>query len=179
MPSENFSRSFNMHKGENMLKFYDIDEKYVDFLKAFDRQVPNIRYDSNNKFVCGTVLNINGVKYYAPISHNTTKQKTNIQIFDNGIPISTMRFSFMIPALDFVLKEKKFSEIEKYDRNYANLLRAEYKFCKDNKKDIYDKAMAVYKIGCNKNHKYNYTCCDFKLLEEHYKEYNQNKDATN
>ena len=45
-----------------MLKFYDIDEKYVQFLKTLDRQVPNIRYDTNNKFVCGVVLYVNRVK---------------------------------------------------------------------------------------------------------------------
>ena len=54
-----------------MLKFYDIDENYIQFLKTIDRQVPDVKYDSNNKFLCGVVLEINGVKYYAPISHKT------------------------------------------------------------------------------------------------------------
>ena len=47
-----------------MLKFYDIDEDYIKFLKTIDKQVPNVKYDSNNKFLCGVVLDINGVKYY-------------------------------------------------------------------------------------------------------------------
>lgn len=46
-----------------MLKFYDIDKGYIDYLKTFDRQVPNIEYSSNNKFVCGIVLEENGIKY--------------------------------------------------------------------------------------------------------------------
>ncbi len=57
-----------------MLKFYDIDKEYINFLKTFDKQVPNIAYSSNNKFVCGIVLEVNGIKYYAPISHKTDKQ---------------------------------------------------------------------------------------------------------
>ena len=57
-----------------MLKFYDIDKDYVKFLKTLDRQVPNIEYTSNNKFVCGIVLEVNNVKYYAPISHKTDKK---------------------------------------------------------------------------------------------------------
>ena len=102
-----------------MLKFYDIDENYIQFLKTIDRQVPDVKYDSNNKFLCGVVLEINRVKYYAPISHKTDKQQTNLQIFDNGVPISTIRFSFMIPAFDEVLTYQNFKDIAKIDPNYA------------------------------------------------------------
>ena len=94
-----------------MLRFYDIDTDYIKFLKTIDHQVPNVKYNSNNKFVCGIVLEVNNIKYYAPISHKTEKQQTNIQIFDNGKPISTIRFSFMLPAFDDVLFLKDFKEI--------------------------------------------------------------------
>lgn len=154
-----------------MLRFYDIDESYIQFLKTIDKQVPNVKYDSNNKFVCGVVLDINGVKYYAPISHKTDKQQTSLQIFDNGIPISTIRFSFMIPAFDDVLTVKNFKDIAKVNPPYASLLQAEYSYCSSHIKDIEAKALAVYKIGCNKNHRLNFTCCDFKKLEEKYMDY--------
>ena len=52
-----------------MLKFYDIAEDYVKYLQTIDRQIPNIHYNTNNKFICGIVFEIKGVKYYAPISH--------------------------------------------------------------------------------------------------------------
>ena len=61
-----------------MLKFYDIDENYIQFLKTIDRQVPDVKYDSNNKFLCGVVLEINGVKYYAL---SLIKQINNRQIY--------------------------------------------------------------------------------------------------
>lgn len=154
-----------------MIKFYDIDEGYVRFLQTVDKQVPNIHYSTNNKFVCGIVLDVNGINYYAPISHMTAKQQTNIQIFDKTRPISTIRFSFMIPAYDEVLSVKNFSEIAKKDQNYANILGAEYDFCATHIDDIHKKALAVYKIGCNKNHKLNYACCDFKKLEAAYLSY--------
>lgn len=151
-----------------MLKFYDIDKDYITYLKTIDGQVPNIEYSSNNKFVCGIVLEINGTKYYAPISHKTNKQRTSIQILDKGKPISSIRFSFMIPAYDEVLKEKNFKNIAINDPKYAALLQAEYSYCSSHIKDIQSKALAVYKIGCNKNHVLNYTCCDFKKLESLY-----------
>lgn len=171
---DEYLRSFIMHKGKIMLKFYDIDEKYIQFLKTIDGQVPDIKYESNNKFVCGVILEISGVKYYAPISHKTNKQQTNLQIFDNGIPISTIRFSFMIPAFDEVLSYKNFKDVAKSNPKYATLLQAEYSYCNAHINDIKNKAVSVYKIGCNKNHRLNYTCCDFKKLEEHYLEFKSN-----
>lgn len=157
-------RSFYVQRG-CMLKFYDIDKDYIKFLKTIDRQVPNIEYNSNNKFVCGIVLEVNGVKYYAPISHKTEKQQTSLQIYDKGKVISTIRFSFMIPAFDEVLKFKDFKNIAKSDPDYAALLHAEHSYCSSHQSEINDKALSVYGIGCNKNHRLNYTCCDFKKLE--------------
>ena len=154
-----------------MLKFYYIDENYIKYLQTIDRQVPNIHYSTNNKFVCGIVLEINNIKYYAPISHTIKKYKTSKLIYNNNKPISSIRFSFMIPAYDEVLTELDFAEISKRDKNYADLVRAEYDYCKNNKTDIYAKALSVYKIGCNKNHRFNYTCCDFKKLENEYMKY--------
>lgn len=161
-----------------MLNFYDVDKEYVQFLKTIDRQVPNIEYHTNNKFVCGVVLSIHDVKYYAPISHMTNKQRTNMLIYDKGKPISSIRFSFMIPAFDEVLTKKNFSDIAKTDSAYANLLVAEYNYCKSHIQDIQEKALTVYNIGCNKDHVLNYTCCDFQKLEEHYQEYQIEREAT-
>lgn len=154
-----------------MLYFYDVDERYIDFLKQYDEQVPDIKYSNNNKFVCGIVLSVNNIDYYAPISHLKNKQQTNLQIYDESRVISTIRFSFMFPAIPDVLTKKEFSIIAKSDRKYADLLQAEYEFCSKNIDTIHKKAIAVYQIGCNKEHRLNYTCCDFKLLEQHYKEY--------
>ncbi|MCL2054160.1 MAG: type III toxin-antitoxin system ToxN/AbiQ family toxin [Oscillospiraceae bacterium] len=55
-----------------MLKFYDIDESYVKFLQSYDKQIPNISYTGNNKFLCGIVLSVGRYNYYAPVSSKTT-----------------------------------------------------------------------------------------------------------
>ena len=34
-----------------MLKFYDVDISYANFLRNFDTRVPQIKYNTNNKFV--------------------------------------------------------------------------------------------------------------------------------
>ena len=66
---------------------------------------------------------------------------------------------------------KNFKEAAKTDSDYAALLQAEYFHCSSHMKEIKNKALSVYKIGCNRNHRLNYTCCGFKKLEERYLEY--------
>ena len=150
-----------------MLKFYDIDENYVKYLQSIDTQIPNISYTTNNKFICGVVLNINNFNYYAPISSNPQLQRTNLPIFDKHSKIiATIRFCFMFPASLSVLTEKNFKSINSVDSKYADLLAVEYNYCLSNESKILTKAKSVYEIGCNKNHRFNYTCCDFKLLEQ-------------
>lgn len=157
--------------GEDMLKFYDVDEPYVKYLKQHDNKVPDVTYATNSKFVCGIVLDVNGINYYAPISHFNQKQRTNFPIIDKGNIIATIRFCFMIPAPAAVLTEKNFRTISVVDHKYADLLKTEYVYCKAHSQEIMDKALAVYKIGCNPNHAYFNTCCDFRKLESAYLTY--------
>lgn len=150
-----------------MLKFYDVDENYIKYLKTIDRQIPNIGYAKNNKFICGIVLSINGFNYYAPISHNTEKYRTSFLILDkHSRIISSIRFCFMFPAPFDVLIEKNFRTISNSDSKYTDLLAIEYEYCLANESKILTKAQSVYSIGCNKKHTLNYTCCDFELLEK-------------
>jgi len=166
--------------GEIVLKFYDVDNNYVKYLQSHDKQIPNILYSSNNKFVCGIVLTVNDCDYYAPISSSTQLYRTSYPIKDsNGIIIATIRFCFMFPVPLDLLTEKDFSLIRQYDSAYADLLLKEWSDCKSNEAAILTKAQSVYKIGCNKSHKFNYTCCDFSFLELKMKEYivqNQEKN---
>ena len=150
-----------------MLKFYDVENNYVRFLQTHDKRIPNVSETGNSKFLCGVVLAINGVDYYAPISSNTNVYQTSYPIAGaNGKIISTIRFCFMFPAPLTVLTEKNFKQIRKINNPYADLLQKEWVNCRDNEKLILNKALSVYNIGCNKEHKFNYTCCDFKLLEQ-------------
>lgn len=150
-----------------MLKFYDVDEQYVKYLQRIDKQIPNISYTTNNKFICGVVLSVNGFDYYAPISSNTQKQRTSLPILNkSGRTIATIRFCFMFPVLYQYLTEKDFYQVNQQDPKYADLLATEYNYCLANEPRILAKAQSVYAIGCNKDHVLNYTCCNFKLLEQ-------------
>lgn len=159
-----------------MLKFYDVDYDYIKYLKAIDPKVPNIMYEGNDKFVCGIVLSIRGINYYAPISHFNKAQRTNFPIYDKGKIISTIRFCFMFPAILSVLSKKDFQTINAENPKYVDLLKTEYTYCKAHEEEIRKKAFAVYKIGCNPKHPYFKDCCDFKALESAYTSYPMTKN---
>lgn len=162
-----------------MINFYEVDYNYINFLKTIDKQIPNIAYSTRNKFVCGIVLNIGTHNYYAPISHFNKQQATNFIIFDTqGKPISSVRFCFMFPALPQVLK---YINIQSYlqgqnmqNQKYGYLMHVEHQYCQQNILKLQKRCVQTYKIGTNDNHKLNYTCCDFKLLESNYMNYDPN-----
>jgi protein AbiQ len=127
------------------LKFYDIDENYLNYLKTFDRQVPNIRYNKFNKFFCGIVIQVGQHDYFAPVTPLTKQQRTNFLIYDKGRAISSIRFSFMIPAFSEIIKLKDFSA---QPQTYQDLLNVEIKYCNQKADEIFSKAEQVYKCIC-------------------------------
>ena len=152
------------------LMFYDVSKQYIDYLKLFEPKIPNIKYSTNNKFVCGIVLSVNDFNYFAPISSFEKQQKTNILIKNSkGETMSSIRFSFMFPIPKIEIKIKDFLK-EEY--KYRRLLLEEWQYCNSIKDKIISKANYIYKrynSGYDKMLLKN--CCNFKLLEEKCLEY--------
>lgn len=150
------------------MKFYEIDSSYLDYLRGFDKRVPEITKSGFEKFFCGIVLEINDYDYFVPVSSFTTSQATNLIIFNKkkSKRLSSLRFCFMIPIpkdKSHLLTEKDFSLIT--DKKYAALVSQEYQFCLDNKERILKKAQAVYKMGNDPEHPRYNDCCNFTDLE--------------
>lgn len=154
-----------------MIKFYEVDKKYIDYLKKTDRKVPNISYNKHDKFMCGVVLNIEGRKYYAPVSSFAKRQRTNVLIKNNaGKVTSSIRFSFMFPVPDDKITEKDFSQ--ESDITYRRLMMEEYKYCNQHEDEILDKAQYIYKsVTQDKNPLMIKNCCNFTKLEAAYDRY--------
>lgn len=153
-------------------KFYEVDKEYIKFLQKHERKIPNISYETNDKFVCGVLFDIDGIKYFAPISSFTKQQKTNILIKSaSGKVISSVRLSFMFPIPEQLVRVKDFSK-EEY--RYKRLLMEELDFCNKNSHKIVKKALYIYqtvKDGSDALLKKN--CCDFDRLESVYTQYLQ------
>lgn len=178
-----FMTAFSL--GEKM-KFYFIDNKYIEYLQKFDEQVKNYKgekYTKNRTYI-GIILEVNDCKYLAPLS---SPKKTDYNI-DGSIRktivplirmigereddfLGTIKLSAMIPIFDNKV-------ISKYDLDnetdimYKKLLLKQRKFININKELIIKNATKLYKQKIKKM-KIGYlkSTIDFKLIEEKAKEY--------
>ena len=84
------------------LNFYEVNKNYINYLSQFNDKVPKINYSltgGHDKFLCGVIFTINNYNYFAPVSSYNIKQRSNFIIKnEKGEPISSLRFSFMIPV---------------------------------------------------------------------------------
>jgi len=150
------------------LDFYEISADYISYLLQFDSKVPKVDYSNTgryDKFLCGIILTVNDQNYFAPISSFVTKQRTNIIIKnEKGKPISSIRFSFMIPV---PLNEVSVKRIkDEPSLKYRRLLDYELRFCRRNANTIIRLAKYVYSSVVEKKDSHiAINCCDFTKLE--------------
>jgi protein AbiQ len=124
---------------------------------------------THDKFLCGIVLSVSWRDYFAPISSFKTPQRTNIK--DSwGRPISSIRFSFMIPVPQGVLSVKRIAN--EPNKPYRTLLNMELRYCRRQKDSICSKANFAYHAATvKKDELIVRNCCDFKALESASAEY--------
>lgn len=162
--------------------FYDVDLDYITHLKNYEigergfSCVPNIHYNSgNNKFVYGTVLQVQGINYFVPVSSKAHNKQDDIQIKvkdkKNAI-VGTLRFAYMIPIPQQCLKIHDISIIENYTEKER--CRKELAFCRKNREKIQKQAEKTYfRIKSITDPRYKDNCCDFEILERAFAEYCQ------
>ena len=130
-----------------MINIYFINDKYLDYLKTYDKHV-------FRRIFCGPVLSINDIDYYAPIYEDIGKSY-------NDFHISTrVLLDHMIPAPQFVLCEvptsrdsDSFTLYQKYEA------------------DLREIAERIYKSIIYGTHRHKERCCNLPLLESIYKDF--------
>jgi protein AbiQ len=162
---------------DELLDFYEVSADYISYLLRFDSKVPRVDYSAigrHDKFLCGIVLSVNDQNYFAPISSFITPQRTNIIIKDEkGEPLSSIRFSFMIPVPPNVVTVKSIKD--EPSPQYRRLLDWELRFCQNNSRAIHRLAKFVYNmVTGNRDPIMVKNCCDFKKLEAACAEYAKN-----
>lgn len=104
------------------IAFYNVNLDYIDYLKKFESahrgftRVPNVQYRSgNNKFFYGTVLNIQRIDYFVPISSKQHNREDDIQIKPKNDKYckeyATLRFAYMLPIPHQYITMLNISEI--------------------------------------------------------------------
>ncbi|MCD7823981.1 MAG: type III toxin-antitoxin system ToxN/AbiQ family toxin [Oscillospiraceae bacterium] len=161
------------------MDFYRIDENYIAYLQQYEKEkrgftrVPNVKYADRNKFAFGAVLEVGNIKYYVSVSSYTKPQEANILIKvpgDSQEVKGSLRFNYMVPVPEECLTRLVIKDIE--DERYRRLLNKEYRFCQNNVERIQKKAEKIYSmIVTNRKQVLTDNSCDFKLLEQAYKEY--------
>lgn len=139
--------------------FYIVNDEYIAYLSKIETRVMKNKPDErtyHRKYV-GILTEINGFKYFVPMSSPKEKDYKNGKIRKNNLTTiymrskeklyGTLRFNCMIPVPGSELSEYKIND--EGDFNYKMLMLAEYNFCKDNREKIEKTAKNLYEKKCN------------------------------
>ena len=162
------------------LKIVKADSRYCDYLRQFDNRVI---YNAGTKelrpFV-GVLFSINKCDYFAPLSspkpkHLKLKNTLDLIKISDG-EYGVVNFNNMIPVTsnnytEFDLDKLPMKSTEKM--RYI-LMRKQLRWLTDNREDVYFKSKLLYKLYKDNKLPSNVRnrCCNFILLEEKCKEYN-------
>ena len=167
---------FALRKGKEMqkLNFYTVSLDYVSYLKKEEEsrrgfsRVPNVDYGDKRKpkFLCGIVLQVNGMDYYVPVSSYKQKKPDNFLIEDrNGRILASLRFNYMFPIPKGLAIERIISK--EPDLVYRALLSQELRFCIKNQEQIQKLAARTYRrVILGKDPGLVKNSCDFVFLEK-------------
>ncbi|MFA7120128.1 MAG: type III toxin-antitoxin system ToxN/AbiQ family toxin [Bacilli bacterium] len=161
-------------------KIVKVDSKYCDYLRTFDNKVP---YNAGKKELrpfIGVLFMVEKFEYFAPLAspkpkHKTLKNTLDLLKIDNGV-YGVVNFNNMLPVTSGNYQEfdlnKKTSNKEEMFR--INLLTNQLRWLTSNKKDVLTKSKLLYNLYKNKKlpKTVEDRCCNFILLEEKCKEYN-------
>jgi protein AbiQ len=149
----------------------------MDYLRQYDSRVPVIRnvFNSRLRPMIGIIFEIDGFKFYAPLSspkQKHLKMKTNQDFIkiDHG-NFGVINLNNMVPILDHYAQRIDISNYpisHKQDEAYVNLLKNQMKWCNTHKETIRLKASKLFesiKKGYA-NEKLKARCCDYPLLIE-------------
>ena len=128
------------------MKFYEVDNDYINYLSEYEPRLFHNKKPlqiQERKFI-GIVLEVNGFKYFAPLSsfknkhRNINKQIDCIKIAE----LAVINLNNMFPIPEGLYTYIDFSEIN--DIKYRNLLFKEYNIIKDLQDKISKNAKAIY-----------------------------------
>lgn len=156
------------------LKFYTINEDYIEYLSQFDSHV-SWNKEQKRPYL-GIVLKIENHLYFAPlysykVGYDKYKENpTFMRIEDRkGKNIAIIRFAEMIPVPDNCLELLDFNA---RGEKYRDLLQSESDFVNDNRAIIYAKAKKIYRnVVKIKIPFFIDISCNFEELEKRAKKY--------
>lgn len=162
-----------------MVKFYYVVNRYIEYLRKVDNLV-SFNKEGSRPYI-GIVLEIDGIRYYAPLTspkpkHKKLKNGKDFRKINHGI-YGAINFNNMIPIPDTELRSIDFMQIA--DIKYRRLLQNQYKFIVQDWNNILKTAQSLRKLVMSSeddltpyDKEVKKRCCNLALLEEKCKEYN-------
>lgn len=157
-----------------------LDSNYCDYLRKFDKKVPYNYAKKELRPFIGVLFEVNNYKYFAPLSSPKTKHKTmkttlDFLKIDNG-NLGAINFNNMLPVTDKnIIKLDLDKECyTKTEAKYIKLLKEQIYWLNRNDEKLYGRSKKLYDKYLNGklNQSVVKRCCNFLLLEEKCREYN-------
>ncbi len=160
------------------MNLYNVKNNYIQYLRKFDSKISENKFESRP--YVGIVLDVNGIKYYAPLSspklkYIKMKNKEDFRKINQG-EYGAINFNNMIPIVEEALIPIDFKSIK--DRKYRRLLQNQYKSIRSDKEFIQNTALKLHNLLLTPDNELNkhklivkQRCCNLALLESIYKNY--------
>lgn len=157
-----------------------LDTNYCNYLRKFDSKVPFNFGDKELRPFIGVLFEVNDCMYFAPLSspkekHVRLKAKLDFLKIDGG-KLGAINFNNMLPVTEaniikIDLDKECLTETEK---KYTKLLKEQLFWLNRNDEKLFGRSKKLYdKFIEGTLDKFTLArCCNFKLLEEKCKEYN-------
>lgn len=171
-----------MYFGDKKMKWINVDEKYLDYLRSTESRIPKTDYGSDKyKPFFGVLFEVDDLYYVTQVSHpqkrhrNMKQQKDFYKLFDPDNPthlIAVVNLNYMFPIPKECTSDFKKKEIDNYrtfksedaKSKYIDLLDTELRVINSLKLD--QKALLIYNLKYNKpDDKVSSRCIDFKAME--------------
>ena len=157
------------------MDFYHISDQYIDFLRQYDKIVPDNKHESRPYL--GIVVQINDIKYYAPFTspkpkHLKMKNGKDFRKISGG-KLGAINLNNMIPVPDVALIP--FVINDEQDVKYRSLLQQQYFAVQEDFVNIINIATKLHELifTDDKNLRQHdvlikQRCCNLPLLESIY-----------
>lgn len=157
-----------------------LDTDYCNYLRKFDEKVP---YNYNEKELrpfIGILFSINDLMYFAPLSspkpkHQNLKSKLDFLKIKNG-ELGAINFNNMLPVTskNIIKLDLDKEALTKSEEKYTKLLKEQLYWLNRNSDKLYGRSKKLYDKYSNGTLNKNIVkrCCNFKLLEDKCREYN-------
>ncbi len=162
-------------------KLVTVNSKYCDYLRKYDYRVSYNSKEKETRPFVGVLFQIEKTEYFAPLSspkqkHLSMKNSIDFYKIDGG-KLGAINFNNMIPIPnnEYICVDLNSASSTETEQRYKELLKNQLRWLNRYGKALKEKAKLLYekRINMQLNEKILKRCCDFKLLEEKCREYEQ------